>query len=107
MNVAGPIIRKARKDKKLTQKELAVLSGMAQSDISRVESENGNPSVEILERIAKGMGMKLILDFIPLNEEKIFINVIRIVWIDLLLFHCTRQRKGRTAPLIHFGICSH
>lgn len=71
MNVAGPIIRKARKDKKLTQKELAVLSGMAQSDISRVESENGNPSVEILERIAKGMGMKLILDFIPLNEEKI------------------------------------
>ena len=70
MNIAGPAIRKARREKGLTQKELAALSGMAQSDISRVEGEKGNPSVEILERIAQGIGMKLLIEFVPLREEK-------------------------------------
>ncbi|MBQ6562702.1 MAG: helix-turn-helix domain-containing protein [Clostridiales bacterium] len=64
MNVAGPAIRKARKERKLTQKELAARCGMAQSDISRIEGESGNPSVEILERIAKGLEMQLVLEFV-------------------------------------------
>ena len=53
----------------MTQKELAELSGMAQSDISRVEGESGNPSIEILERIAQGMGMKLIIEFVSPEEK--------------------------------------
>ena len=69
MNIAGPVIRKARREKGLTQKELAELSGMAQSDISRVEGESGNPSIEILERIAQGMGMKLIIEFVSPEEK--------------------------------------
>ena len=69
MNLAGPVIRKARREKGLTQKELAELSGMAQSDISRVEGESGNPSIEILERIAQGMGMKLIIEFVSPEEK--------------------------------------
>lgn len=54
-----------RKKKNITQKELAELTGIAQADISRLENGNGNPSINTLERIAQGLGMKLKLEFVP------------------------------------------
>ena len=53
-----------RKKKNITQKELAELTGIAQADISRLENGNGNPSINTLERIAQGLGMKLKLEFV-------------------------------------------
>ncbi len=55
----------ARKASGLTQKELAEKTGIAQSDISKLENGNGNPSLRTLQRLAKGMGMELRLDFVP------------------------------------------
>jgi DNA-binding XRE family transcriptional regulator len=49
----------ARKEKNLTQKELAVLVGTRQSNISRLESGNYNPSLEFLNKIAMAMGKEL------------------------------------------------
>lgn len=43
----------------LTQKELADKTGLKQSAISRLESGNYNPSLDFLNRIAKGMGYEL------------------------------------------------
>ena len=49
----------ARKEKNLTQKGLAELIGTRQSNISRLESGNYNPSLELLTKIAQVMGKRL------------------------------------------------
>lgn len=55
----------ARKSLKLTQKELSDRTGITQADISRIENGTRNPSLDMLKRLAKGMGMKLRLEFVP------------------------------------------
>lgn len=54
----------ARKLKGITQKELSERTGIAQSDISKLENGNANPSLRTLQRLASGMGCKLKLEFI-------------------------------------------
>ena len=49
----------ARREKNLTQKGLAELIGTKQSNISRLESGNYNPSLYFLQKIAVAMGKKL------------------------------------------------
>ena len=51
----------ARIKKGLTQAELAKKVGTKQSAIARVESGNANPSVSFLEKLAKALGSKLII----------------------------------------------
>lgn len=55
----------ARIERNLTQQELSKLTGVAQSDISRLESCEGNPSLKSLIRIAEGMDMRLQVSFVP------------------------------------------
>ncbi len=56
----------ARKVSGLTQKQLAERTGIAQSDISKLETGNANPSLKTLQRLANGMGMKLKISFQPI-----------------------------------------
>ena len=49
----------ARMEKKLTQKGLAELIGTKQSNISRLESGNYNPTLDFLQKIASAMDKKL------------------------------------------------
>ena len=58
----------ARKQTGLTQKELAARTGIAQSDISKIENGNGNPSLKTLKRLAAAMEMKLKLEFLSIAE---------------------------------------
>ena len=55
----GEEIILARKETHLTQQGLAELIGTKQSNISRLESGNYNPSLSLLKRIARAMGKKL------------------------------------------------
>ena len=55
----------ARRSTGISQKELAEKTGIAQGDISKLENGNGNPSIRTLQRLAKGMGMKLKIEFVP------------------------------------------
>lgn len=55
----------ARKNCNMTQKELAERTGIDQSDISKIETGNANPSLATLKRLAEGMDMILRLEFIP------------------------------------------
>ena len=57
----------ARKASGLTQKQLSEKTGITQGDISRLENGNGNPSLRTLQRLAKGMGMKLDISFTPIK----------------------------------------
>ena len=54
-----------RTKKNISQKQLAQLTGINQADISRIENGNANPSIRTLQRLAKGLGMKLKLEFVP------------------------------------------
>ena len=47
----------ARKESNLTQKELSERTGIAQSDISKLENGNSNPTLGMLKRLADGMNM--------------------------------------------------
>ncbi len=58
-------VLKARKERKLTQKQLSELSGVAQADISRLENGNSNPTVKMLQRLANSMNMDLKIEFVP------------------------------------------
>lgn len=59
----------ARKGKGITQKELSVRTGIAQSDISKLENGNGNPSIRTLQRLANAMGMTLKIEFVPQTTD--------------------------------------
>ena len=54
----------ARTEHKITQKELADITGIGQADISRIEHGNANPSLNTLYRLAKGLGLKLKISFV-------------------------------------------
>jgi len=54
-----------RKEKNLTQRELAVLINTTQSCIARLESGNYNPSLMFLQKIADACNKKIEIRFIP------------------------------------------
>ena len=64
MNVIRAIID-ARISQNLTQKELAERTGIAQTEISRLENGTRNPSIKLLQRLADGMDMVLNISFTP------------------------------------------
>ena len=59
----------ARKNSGLTQKQLSEKTGIAQADISKLESGNANPSLKTLQRIAAGMGMRIKIEFQPITTH--------------------------------------
>lgn len=59
---------RARKSLRLTQKDLSAITGVTQADISRIESGTRNPSLKLVKRLAKGVGMELKL--VPAEGKK-------------------------------------
>ena len=59
----------ARKRCNMTQKELSEITGIDQSDISKIEKGNANPSLSTLKRLAAGMNTILKLEFIPKSNN--------------------------------------
>lgn len=55
-------IIKERTIQSITQKELAERTGIRQSNISRLENGNYNPSIEFLQKIASGLGKKVYIE---------------------------------------------
>ena len=52
-------VASARALRGISQKQLAALSGIDQSDISKIERGIANPSVSTLDRIARALGGNL------------------------------------------------
>ena len=61
----GSFLAQLRREKGMTQKELAERTGIDQADISKLENGTRNPSLKLLKRQADGMGMDLKLVFTP------------------------------------------
>lgn len=64
MDVIRAIVE-ARTSQNLTQKELAERTGINQADISKLENGTRNPTINLLKRLADGMGMVLKIEFVP------------------------------------------
>ena len=66
---AGSAVASARAMSGLSQKQLAAVTGIDQSDISKIERGMANPSVATLERIAGALGGQLSIRIVlPENE---------------------------------------
>lgn len=57
--MVGNAVSSARAKKAISQKELSELTGIDQSDISKIERGVANPSIITLERIARALDAKL------------------------------------------------
>ena len=56
----GDKIRKLRKEKGLTQKQLGELCGIADSNIRKYESGKQNPKLETLQKIARALDVPIL-----------------------------------------------
>ncbi len=52
----------AREEANITQKELAKLSGLTQSNISNIENGGNRPTIPTLKKIADALGKRLVVD---------------------------------------------
>ena len=59
----------ARTSQNLTQKQVAEKTGIDQSDISKLENGTRNPSINLLKRLADGLGMDLKIEFVKKNPQ--------------------------------------
>ena len=57
-------IIKARIEAHMTQTQLSEVTGITQSDISKIENVYGNPSLKTLRKIAHALGKKLKIEFV-------------------------------------------
>ena len=53
-------LKKIRKEKKLTQKDIANKTGLSQQMVSKIESYNGNPSIESFVKYCNDIGINLL-----------------------------------------------
>lgn len=60
----GYQLTSAREVAGITQKELSEKAHMYQADISKIERGIANPSIQTLQKLAEGMGMKLRIEFV-------------------------------------------
>lgn len=68
MVTIGDNIRKYRKKKNLTQKELGDILGISNTYLSDMEIGRTNPSIKTLKRIAKGLEISYV-DLLKDTEE--------------------------------------
>lgn len=61
-------VLETREQKGISQQELSEITGINQADISRIENGNANPSLRTMKRLASGLGMKIRLEFVPIEE---------------------------------------
>ena len=59
MQRIGNVFSFEREKKNITQSQLSKITNIHQAEISKIERGIGNPSIKTLERLAKGLGLKL------------------------------------------------
>ena len=62
------VLQNYRLSNNLTQEQFAEKSGISLSDIKILESAAGNPSLDLLKRLADSMEMELRISFIPVDR---------------------------------------
>lgn len=65
----GDKIQAARRLMQYTQSVLALRSGVPQAEISKFENDRQTPSLDTLQKLAEGLGMDLVIDFVPQQKK--------------------------------------
>ncbi len=63
------LLTNIRKELGISQKELSDKTNIPQASISKFENGHNVPSLQILQRLADGLGKMLIIDFVEPEEE--------------------------------------
>jgi DNA-binding XRE family transcriptional regulator/predicted RNase H-like HicB family nuclease len=58
-------LRWAREDEHLTQAQLARRLHISQQQVAKLEGPHGNPTIETLEKVARGLGRRLDIQLAP------------------------------------------
>ena len=67
--VLGERLKKARKDRGLTQEQLAERAGLSTRHIAKIEKGDVNPSFEVLSTLVKTLGVSFDAIFDPASEQ--------------------------------------
>lgn len=67
--VLGEQLKKARKDRDLTQEQLAERSSLSTRHIAKIEKGDVNPSFEVLSTLVKTLGVSFDAIFDPASEQ--------------------------------------
>lgn len=86
MNI-GTLIRKARKDKKLTLKIVAEKASISEGFLSQVENDVNSPSVDTLIRICNAIGIDAGDLITQVNKQEKIIIIRKLEWDDIDLSH--------------------
>ncbi len=62
VNNLGETIRSRRKELNITQPHLAEIAKVSTNTLYKLERGQGNPSLEVLNKIAEVLGMELIME---------------------------------------------
>jgi y4mF family transcriptional regulator len=62
VNDLGQAIKKRRRELSITQPHLAELAGISTNTLYKLERGKGNPSLEVLNKLAVVLGMELTLE---------------------------------------------
>ncbi len=60
--ILGETIKKRRKELKITQPHLAELAKVSTNTLYKLERGQGNPSFDVLNKLAEVLGLELILE---------------------------------------------
>ncbi len=63
--------KEARKSQKMTQVELAAITGIPQPNITRFESNISNPTLEMLVKMAAALGKKIVFSLEDLEDKPV------------------------------------
>jgi transcriptional regulator with XRE-family HTH domain len=84
--LAGNLLRRARAQKGLTQRQLAELAGVPQSSIAKIESGARQPTLPVLTRILVAVDLQPRIALEPYDDHD-----------DVLDARSTRRTKGERA----------
>jgi len=57
--IAAGDLRRARKEKEITQRQLAQMAGVTQAQVSNLEKDPASVSVQTLRKVARALGVKI------------------------------------------------
>ena len=65
----GAQIKQRRKHLKVTQRQLADLSGVGINTLTKIERDEANPTLSLLNRILDTLGLELTVSVKTMNDE--------------------------------------